>query len=219
MDYSYKMRINHSYNKNYKLYDYLLLFVAMTFYLFFAFYDGAVICADTETYVDMSITREFFYSSFLAVFRIIFGEQYLLMVVMVQSLLAAYAAWNITVYFRTKFELGYFLSSVIFFIPIATSLLNRFVAGRGSMYSNSILTEGITIPLFLLFFRYIYEYFSTASKKVLVISGILVWIMIATRKQMYVALFLFFCMMVIVQMMAVDRGKNLGSFLYLRGRL
>lgn len=191
-----------------KIYEILMLLISILFYMFFAFYDGPVICADTETYIEMSITREFFYSSFLAVFRMIFGTQYLLMVVVVQSLLAAYAAWNVMVYFRRQYNMGYFLSSVVFFIPIATSLLNRFVAGRGSMYSNSIMTEGITIPLFLLFFRYLYEYILTASNKTLVISCILVVVMIGTRKQMYVSLALLFCAVFYIKVLCLDKGKR-----------
>lgn len=200
MEHPNGMDINNLKNRSAKIYEYTLLLISVAFYLFFAFFDGAVICADTETYIGMALTREFFYPAFLAIFRTIFGEQYLLMVVVVQSLVAAYAAWNVTVYVRNKFELGYFLSSVVFLIPIATSLLNRFVAGRGSMYSNSILTEGITIPLFLLFFRYIYDYIVTASKKPLIIAYIVTAIMVGSRKQMYVALFLLFVAVVIVQM-------------------
>lgn len=205
-------------DRKHRIYTFGVLLVAIAFYLFFAFYDGAVICADTETYIDMSITREFFYSSFLAVFRLIFGEIYLLMVVVAQSLLAAYAAWNVTIYFRKQFDLGYFLSSVVFFIPVATSLLNRFVAGRGSMYSNSIMTEGITISLFLLFFRYMYEYIVTFSKKALIVSCVLVAIMIGTRKQMYVALVLLFCAMFYVYMLSEYKRTRFKKFMASVGR-
>ena len=201
-----------------RVYSAILFVVAIVFYLFFAFYDGAVICADTPTYIEMSITREFFYSSFLAVFRILFGEQYLLMVVVVQSLLAAYAAWNVTVYFRRQFDLGYVTSGMVFMLPIATSLLNRFVAGRGSMYSNSILTEGITISLFLLFFRYAYEYLVTFSNKALIISCCLTGVMIATRKQMYVALVLLFFVVIYVQILAGKKEQFVKKWLLAIGK-
>ena len=195
-------------DKRNKAFEIGLLLAALAFYLFFAFYDGAVICADTSTYIEMSLGREFLYPSFLAVFRIIFGEQYLLMVVVAQSMLAAYAAWNVAVYFRRQFQLGYVLSGIVFFIPIATSLLNRFVAGRGSMYSNSILTEGITISLFLLFFRYVYEYLVTSSRKAFLVSVCLAGVMIATRKQMYVALVLLFCAMLFVEVLASKDNES-----------
>lgn len=41
---------------------------------------------------------------------------------------------------------------------MAVSLLCRYAAGRGSMYSNSILTEGIAVSGYLLFFRFLMEF-------------------------------------------------------------
>ena len=67
------------------------------------------------------------------------------------------------------------------------------------MYSNSILTEGIAIPLFLLFFRYLYEYLVSKTKRTVVIAFIITGIMIATRKQMYVALVLLVLVVFYVQ--------------------
>lgn len=181
------------------LYSGVVGIVLIVFYGFFAFYDGAVICVDTPSYIDMSISREFLYPSLLAVFRSIIGEGYLLWVVVFQSLLTAYVTWNVTMYLKKQFSLNYILTSCILCIFVAVSLLNRFVAGRGSMYSNSILTEGIAIPLFLLFFRYLYEYLVTGKNRALCIASVLTGIMIATRKQMYVALALLFLVMMYVQ--------------------
>ena len=175
-------------NQKDKVYSGILAILLFTFYLFFAFYDGAVICVDSPTYIEMSISREFLYPTLLAVFRTVFGEQYLLGIAVVQSLLTAYVTWNVTMYFKRQFLLNNILTSLIAFIFVAVSLLNRFIAGRGSMYSNSILTEGITIPLFLLFFRYLYEYLVVEKKSSLVIASVITGIMIATRKQMYAAL-------------------------------
>lgn len=203
-----------------KIYSSILLLAALVFYLFFAFFDGAVICVDTPSYVEMSIMREFVYPLLLAVFRAIFGEQYLLMVVVLQSILAAIAAWNVSIYCKKQFSLGYGLSTLIFLIPIGVSLLNRFAAGRGSMYSNSILTEGLTLSLFLLFFRYLHDYLVNRGKRALWMAIILTGVMVATRKQMYVALFLLFIVLIYVGISSVkennthivvkDWGKTLG---------
>lgn len=182
-----------------KIYTSILGILLFAFYMFFAFYDGPIICVDSPTYIEMSITREFLYPSLLAVFRVIFGEQYLLGIVVLQSLLTAYVTWNVTMYFKRQFSLNNILASFIAFIFITVSLLNRFIAGRGAMYSNSILTEGITIPLFLLFFRYLYEYLVWGTKKTLVIASVITGIMIATRKQMYVALALLVLVVFYVQ--------------------
>lgn len=186
-------------NQKDKAYSGILAVLLFVFYLFFAFYDGAVICVDSPTYIEMSISREFLYPTLLAVFRMIFGEQYLLGIAVIQSLLTAYVTWNVTMYFKRQFLLNNILTSLIAFIFVAVSLLNRFIAGRGSMYSNSILTEGIAIPLFLLFFRYLYEYLISGTKKALVTASVITGIMIATRKQMYAALALLMLVVFCVQ--------------------
>lgn len=51
----------------------VLLGICLCFYLFFAFYDGAVICVDSPGYISMRLSREPFYPLFLAFF-----ESYLL---------------------------------------------------------------------------------------------------------------------------------------------
>jgi len=182
-----------------KIYSLILGIVSTAFYLFFAFFDGAVICADSPSYINMSLTREFLYPALLAVFRSLFKEQYLLCVVILQSLISAFVAWKVTSTLRKKFSLGYFSSTVIFAIPVFVSLLNRFVAKRGCMYSNSILTEGLAIPLFLLFVCYLFEYLSNNTNREFVLAVVLSGVLVALRKQMYVTLILLFCAFLYVQ--------------------
>lgn len=191
-----------------KIYALGIGIVSLTFYLFFAFYDGAVICADSPSYINMSLTREFLYPAILAVFRFLFGEQYLLYVVIMQSVISAFAAWKITIYLRNKFSLGYIMSTMIFIIPILVSLLNRFVAKRGIMYSNSILTEGLAIPLFLVFICYLYDYLADNSQKSLVNAIILSGILVSLRKQMYVTLVLLFAVILFVQLTSKEKSDK-----------
>ncbi len=191
-----------------KIYALILGFLSVAFYLFFAFYDGAVICADSPSYINMTLTCEFLYPALLAIFRSLFGESYLLYVVILQSLLAAFAAWKIAIYIREKFTLGYFSSTVIFVIPIFVSLLNRFIAKRGSMYSNSILTEGLAIPLFLLFICYLYDYLVEEKHRSFVLATILSGVLIALRKQMYVTLLLIFLVFLFVQFTSKEKTNR-----------
>lgn len=195
--------------KRNNLYSLILGIVSIAFYLFFAFFDGAVICVDSPSYINMSITREFLYPALLAIFRSLFGEPYLLYVVILQSLLTAFAAWKITIYIRDKFALGYVSSTVIFLIPIFVSLLNRFIAKRGSMYSNSILTEGLAIPLFLLFICYIYDYLVEETYKSFIVSSILSGILIALRKQMYITFILLFLVYLFVQIRSKENTDRI----------
>lgn len=175
----------------------VFLCISLIFYLFFVFYDGVVICADSPSYINMHTSREPFYCVFLATLRAIFSlflgksdTYYLTAAVCIQSLLAALAAWCMADYLKKEFKLSRFQAGVVLFIPLATSLLCRFVAQRASMYSNSILTEGIACSLFLIYIRYLLEFYYKRRAKCLVISSVLSFILISTRKQMYITLIL-----------------------------
>ena len=74
------------------------------------------------------------------------------------------------------------------------------------MYSNSILTEGIVIALYLLFFRYLLEYCLHQNRKSLILSSILVFVMVSTRKQMFMTLALLIICVVAVN---IFRKKTL----------
>ena len=140
------------------LFSIIMLLGTITFYLFFAIYDGVVIGVDSPTYIEMSFAREPFYPLFLAFFRLFGSENYLLHAVICQSLLMAFSGWILADYLRGKLCIYKIYSTILYFLPIATSLLCRFVAKRGSMYTNSILTEGICTSLYLLFIYCILKY-------------------------------------------------------------
>lgn len=179
-----------------KYFSIILICISVLFYLFFAVYDGAVIGADSESYINMHVSREPFYCIFLAFLRSFVGiftantELYLTFAVYIQSLLAAFAAWCLADYLKKELELSNFLESIILFITFAVSLLCRFAAKRASMYSNSILTEGIACSLFLIFTKYLLEFYYKKNFKYVIISSVISLVLIATRKQMYITLIL-----------------------------
>lgn len=176
-----------------RIFSLAVLSVSLLFYLFFAFYDGAVICVDSPSYINMHISREPFYPMFLAFLRWVFrgqGEFYLTAAVFLQSILAAAAAWSLTVFLRREMKLSYGILFLVLSIPLAVSFLCRFAAKRESMYSNSILTEGIACSLFLLFFRFLLDYCYHQSAKSLIIAAVISFVLSATRKQMYLTVIL-----------------------------
>lgn len=171
------------------IYTYVIVLVSIIFYGYFFFLDGVVIAADSETYIGMDYAREPFYSLYLAFFRMLFpdkGDLYLEVAVLVQSLLAALAAFSITDFVIKECKLPKWLGGCILLMPLASSLLCRFAAKRMAMYSNNILTEGITISLYLLFIRFCFEYYLHHSKQSFLMSVLLCVIGISTRKQMVV---------------------------------
>lgn len=170
-----------------------ILAVSLLFYLFFAVYDGAVICVDSPSYIDMDISREPFYPLFLALLRFVFsgqGDFYLTAAAFLQSFLAAVAAWSLADFFRKEFRLSGMMGFLLLAMPLATSLLCRFAAQRSSMYSNSILTEGIACSLYLLFARFLMDYCFHQKKRSLIWTCVISFVLISTRKQMYLCLIL-----------------------------
>lgn len=180
-------------NIKYDFFSIILLCISLLYYLFFAFWDGAVICVDSPSYMEMNIAREPFYPMFLAFFRFIFekgGEFYLTAAAFAQSILGALAAWSLAAYIYREFRLPRTLAMLVLLVPLGVSFLCRFAAQRGSMYSNSILTEGIAISGFLLFFRYLIEYTFTQKKRSLFLCSLLTFLLLSTRKQMFICLIL-----------------------------
>lgn len=176
-----------------KLISILFLCISMAIYLFFGFYDGAFLFNDSESYITMSFAREPVYCMVLAFFRFLNEENYLILTVIFQSILAAFAGWKLADYIRCRLQIHWLYSAVLYVIPIFASLLNRFFAGRAAMYSNSIQSEGIAISLYLLFVLYVLKYCFEKSGKALVIASIISLVLISTRKQMIVTLALLIC--------------------------
>ena len=217
--------------------DLLILAVFTVFYLFFFFLDGAVLHADSHSYLYMDISREPVYPLFLAALRGLFGEEsFLSAASFLQNLVnAACSAYLAIVLIREFFgPAGDLFSSsdkaketgtavpgeterkpektqsgsgsgpdrrnpsrliwegLILLILMAPSLLTRFAARRGSTFSCSIMTESLTIPLWLLAFAFFLEILLGRGKKKVLFAALTVILLIGIRKQMLVMIPLFF---------------------------
>lgn len=144
-----------------------LLAVSLGFYLFFAFYDGPVWCKDSLSYATMDLTREPLYPTFLWIFRRMFGEEsYLVPVVFVQSLLAAYATWKLAVTVKRDKGNSNILALLSVLFQFGVTILCRFVAARRSSYICSIMTEGLGLSLYVLFIVQLYRYMMEEKKEI-----------------------------------------------------
>lgn len=188
------MLISKGYFKKQDCFSAFMLMISLSFYLIFACFDGAVICVDSPGYLEMNLTREPLYPMFLSLFRALFSgvleDDYLFLAALFQSVLAAIAAWSLTAFLYREMYLNKGISLLVLAVPLMVSLLCRFAAARGSMYSNSILTEGLAISSYLLFFRFLLAYVYGHKKGELFVCGVFSFLMISTRKQMVVSLFL-----------------------------
>lgn len=183
----------------------LLSFALLTIYFVgIALFDGPVWCADTESYVEMSFSREPLYPLFLLGCRKLFEAlkitvtihdypAYLTLVVILQSLLWVYAAFHLGNFIlNTTSGLGEKKSKLLAAIAMLSQAgvagINRFVANRGSMYSESLMTESLAMPLYVIFTVELvksFDHYDTRSILKLFFLGIIIG---SIRKQMLVCL-------------------------------
>lgn len=239
------------YAKGNRIFLLSLWVIPIAFYLAFWALDGAVWCADSESYVRMHDCREPLYPTILALLRFVCGvgedadpEHNISLTVMalLQSILAGVATGSVT-----TFMVRYYLKDalydgtlhgrrmhtaagkascmkardrerliayVVMAVPLMVSLLNRFAAGRASMYSNSIMTEGLAISIYMLAFRFILQYMLEGGRYAFIMSAVCVVLGISTRKQMYVLL----CLLLIAVFyrdIIKGRGRRLEGVLLL----
>lgn len=187
-----------------------LFMICLGFYLFFPFYDGPVWCKDSPSYATMSITREPLYPTFLWIFRRIFGDPgYLMPVVIVQSIIAAYATWKLAVTVQAYKDDSKALALLSVSFQFGVTLLNRFVAIRGSSYIDSIMTEGLGLSLYVLFIVQLYKYMVEEKSRNLVGTACYAVLLVNLRKQMLITLCLMAAVFVLYYLIKKRKVKKL----------
>lgn len=174
--------------KEYDIKDLIRFLVVLVVYMIFCFTAGVQICADSKGYINMISAREPVYPLFLFVFRSLFGENiYLNIVIVIQNLLMTFGVWWSVTWLKKNHSLNELVAYIMIFVHFGVAFLCQFAAGRSSIYPNSILTEGITTSLWLVFMTLLWK----AIKEKTVVSTIcpllLSALMMDTRKQMAVA--------------------------------
>ncbi len=171
----------------------LPLAVCVFFYAAMCLIYGPQLGADSNGYIHMISAREPVYPLFLMIFRRVFGEaRYLYAVAFVQNLLMAFAVWYLTMYLKQRFAWKEWMTYVMIAMHFAVALLCQFAAGRASIFPNSILTEGITLSLWLIFITFLLKALWEKRMRYVLYALILAAVMMDVRKQMavgYIVLF------------------------------
>ena len=203
---------NANYDKQIQMFVMLSALTCLFFYLMFPIIDGVVICKDSPSYMTMDFSREPFYPMFLLLIRTIFGaERYTFPVVLLQSVLAAYASWKLSklVYDITdNMKLG--VSAILF--QFMVSVLNRFVAHRGSSYIECIMTEGVCLSLFVLFTVQLFLFLDRRKMSNLIGTALYAFLLIDIRKQMQITVLVMLLMFFIY---IIIREHNVKKFILL----
>ncbi|MDE6530655.1 MAG: hypothetical protein K2K96_07760 [Lachnospiraceae bacterium] len=171
----------------------LPLAVCVFFYVAMCLIYGPQLGADSNGYIHMISAREPVYPLFLMIFRRVFGEaRYLYVVAFAQNLLMAFAVWYLTMYLKQRFAWKEWMTYVMIAMHFAVALLCQFAAGRASIFPNSILTEGITLSLWLIFITFLLKALWEKHMRYVLYALILAAVMMDVRKQMavgYIVLF------------------------------
>ena len=181
-------------------YPYLRLLGCVVFYLIFAFISGPVIGADSRGYIEMISAREPVYPILLWIFRKLLGQDvYLWAVVIFQNILMGWAVWYCTEKLWKRYCKVRLSMAGMYAVHAGVAFMCQVLAERGSIYSNNIMTEGITMSSWLIFMALLVDIVEECDYRKLAIALILAAVMTDTRKQMAVAYITLFGAMVIAR--------------------
>ena len=183
----------------------LLSFALLTIYFVgIALFDGPVWCVDTPSYVDMDFSREPVYPLFLLCLRRLFEvlhieaqpyglPAYLTLAVVLQSLLWVASSCHLGFFILNETSaLGEkksrLLSAIAMLGQAGVAGINRFIANRGSMYSESLMTEALAMPLYVIFTVELIKSFDGYERKSILKLFCLSIIICSIRKQMLIVL-------------------------------
>ena len=182
----------------------LLSFALLTiYYVGMALFDGPIWCVDSPSYVSMDFSREPVYPLFLLGLRTLWEALnlpyelyglpgYLTLSVVIQSIL-----WAVSAVYLGSFVLdvakreldskkSWFLAAFAMVSQVAVSFLNRFIANRGSMYSECIMTESLAMPLYVIFTVMLIKSFDEYDTKAVLKLFFLGVFIASIRKQMLI---------------------------------
>lgn len=164
----------------------IFLAIYILFYLLIYLMNGVRIAPDTIGYTTGVYMREPLYPTFLALFRWLFGEGiYLEIIVFIQCMLAAIAAWRFTIVLDRVMKLELFSNLVIVGIQCLVVLLCNHL---DKTYCNGVISEGIAIPLFQLFVAELILYVCKRHIKNFLLCAVYAVGLLCTRKHMYIVL-------------------------------
>lgn len=194
--------------------DNLIFVTCILFYISWFFADGVTFSNDSWGYIHAIPSRESLYPTYLFLFRRIFSKNiYLKAASLVQCILAAIATFKFSITVERKWSLKKIPTLIIVAMQLGVVLLCRFVANRQAAYCNEICSEGLAIPLFVLFITEILMYAWEKNTGALILSSFYAVCLICVRKQMYIVIPIMI-LVFIIQFFRKDIGckRLLGNF-------
>lgn len=166
----------------------VLLFLIVVFAVIF-FVGGVKTYPDTDSYLKMSPNREPGYALLLNGVMALWGESGFFILGLMQNALAVFAIYLTSAYIGSKYKERYVLFLVTFCMLLPYVVTPLF-ASSGIVLSNAMISEGITLSLYNLYFLFLLKAIWDVEKKRknLWISLVLAFVLSLFRGQMLVEL-------------------------------
>lgn len=158
---------------------------------------GVGVYNDSEQYITMHIHREPLYPLYLAAFRVVFGERYLVPAMAGQGILTALGITVFTEYLTRQFGLKLWEELLVTALQLAPHLITRYVSALHIFLENSVMSEALCIPLFTFFLYFLLRMLFEGKRRDALLALVFSYLLSMTRGQMMTTIFMwaFLCFM------------------------
>lgn len=151
---------------------------------------GVGVYNDSEQYITMHIHREPLYPLYLAAFRTVFGQNYLVWAMAVQGILTALGITALTEYLTRRFELRLWEELLVVALQLAPHLITRYVSALHIFLENSVMSEALCIPLFTFFLYFLLRMLFEGKWRDVWLALVFSYLLSMTRGQMMTTILL-----------------------------
>ena len=169
----------------------LCLFAGLlAFFLGLLAVGGVGVYNDSEQYITMHIHREPLYPLYLAAFRAVCGEWYLTAAMAGQGILTAVGITALSEYLARRFGLRFWEELLLVAMQLLPHLITRYVSALHIFLENSVMSEGLCIPLFTIFVYFLLRMLFEGKARDAVLALFFAWLLSMTRGQMMTTILL-----------------------------
>ncbi len=167
-----------------------LLAGLLAFFLGLLAVGGVGVYNDSEQYITMHIHREPLYPLYLAAFRAVLGEGYLPAAMAGQGILTAVGITALSEYLTRRFGLRLWEEMLVVALQLLPHLITRYVSALHIFLENSVMSEGLCIPLFTLFAYFLLRMLFEGKVRDAVLALFFAYLLSMTRGQMMTTILL-----------------------------
>lgn len=169
----------------------LCLFAGLlAFFLGLLAVGGVGVYNDSQQYITMHIHREPLYPLYLAAFRAVCGEGYLTAAMAGQGILTAVGITLLAEYLTKRFALRLWEELLIVALQLLPHLITRYVSALGIFLENSVMSEGLCIPLFTIFVYFLLRMLFEGKWRDAAFALVFAYLLSMTRGQMMTTILL-----------------------------